>query len=160
MPMYVIDSLEEIKVGEILIADGGFTCLQEGEELKVKVDKAGDKFVECEQGQHFLDGQENEKGKITGFIKRQCNHIHPSAPCRGLGMMNKRQAIKDLDVLNGYGPGGSLNPAAHDGYFSNSLTRKYGISIEELEKQVKYWSRGMRRKRAQKAYRSIMGGEL
>ncbi len=70
MTMYVINSLKEIKAGDILAADGGFTCLQEGEELEVKLDGEGSKFVECEQGCHFLDGQENEDGEITGFLKR------------------------------------------------------------------------------------------
>lgn len=73
MPMYVIDSLEEIKHGDILIADGGFTCLQEGEELEVKLDKNSEKYVECEQGYHFLVGQENSDGKITGFIKKEAH---------------------------------------------------------------------------------------
>lgn len=71
--------------------------------------------------------------------------------------MDKRQAIKDLDTLNGYGPGGRLNPACGDGYFSNSLIRQYGMSIEELEKKVEYWSYVMTLKRAIRAFREIMG---
>ncbi len=70
MTMYVIDSLDKIKEGDVLIADGGFTCLQEGEELEVKVNKDGEKFVDCNEGQHFLDGQENEDGKIVGFLPK------------------------------------------------------------------------------------------
>ena len=71
--------------------------------------------------------------------------------------MDKRQAIKDLDALNGYGPGGRLNPACGDGYFSNFLIRQYKMSIEELEKKVEYWSHGMRLKRALRAFNEVMG---
>ena len=70
--------------------------------------------------------------------------------------MNKRQTIKDLDALNGYGPGGRLNPACGDGYFSNFPERQYGVSIEELEEKVGYWSRGMRLRRAFRAFNEIM----
>jgi len=65
-------------------------------------------------------------------------------------------ATKDLDVLHGYGPGGRMNPAAGDGYFANSLIRKWGMSIPELEEAVDYSGVAQRRRRAQRAYREIM----
>lgn len=56
---------------------------------------------------------------------------HPS-PSR------KEQIIADLDALKGRGPGGQLNHAYADGYFANSLERKYGKTIDELVKEVGY----------------------
>lgn len=36
--LYVIPK-DELKLGDILIADGGFTCLKEGQECEVKRDE-------------------------------------------------------------------------------------------------------------------------
>lgn len=72
--------LSEVKVGDRLIADGGFTCLEEGRVCEVKVDADGDLYVDC-QGSlvdvpvvggryvhpHLLSGQEDEDGTLIGL---------------------------------------------------------------------------------------------
>ncbi len=68
--MYVIPE-NEVNVGDILIADGGFTCLQSGEECEVKMDERGELYVDCEVGEHFLDGQLNDDlTEYVGFLKK------------------------------------------------------------------------------------------
>lgn len=61
-------SFSEVHVGDILIADGGFTCLSEGQRVKIDSDK--DRlFVRCAAGHHYLDGQAalNDLSKLVGF---------------------------------------------------------------------------------------------
>ena len=72
--------LTDIKPGDRLVADGGFTCLDEGEICTVVAATAGDAaaqpnvifvgelYVLCRSGRHYLDGQENEAGEIVGFV--------------------------------------------------------------------------------------------
>jgi hypothetical protein len=62
---------DAIKVGDTLIADGGFTCLADGCRCLVRLDQARSApndglYVECAEGRHFLDGQW-EDGVIIGF---------------------------------------------------------------------------------------------
>ena len=56
----------DIKVGDIVIPDGGFVatingqegkCMSEGVELTVQDDTAHGLYVPCAHGKHFLDGQ-------------------------------------------------------------------------------------------------------
>jgi hypothetical protein len=83
--------LSEIKAGDVLIADGGFTCLHEGERCEVKADEKGELYVACggsddgapedapfnwAAGQpraerHALDGQidHDDPDKIVGFMR-------------------------------------------------------------------------------------------
>lgn len=58
--------IDEVKAGVTLIADGGFTCLKKGQRCLVHNDEAvagqhqwpgSGLYVECQDGQHFLDGQ-------------------------------------------------------------------------------------------------------
>jgi hypothetical protein len=69
--------LSEVKVGDILIADDGFTCIDEGRECVVKADDNGELYVDCcgpedtrsdYDDTHMLDGQEDEDGNLIGFI--------------------------------------------------------------------------------------------
>lgn len=88
--------LSEIKAGDILIADGGFTCIEEGRECEVFSDLEHETgggrwsplFVRCcgekpdfrsgetegssnYQDQHFLDGQIDEEGdEVIGFRRK------------------------------------------------------------------------------------------
>ncbi len=49
----------------------------------------------------------------------------------------RAQARDDLKMLFGLPPySGFDNICAGDGHFSNSLVRKYGMSIEELQKET------------------------
>lgn len=80
--------LSEIKVGDVLVADGGFTCLTDGERVTVEQDNGGlfvlcagpdeGENVEADYGvpatrlrcnQHYLDGQGGEAGECVGFWK-------------------------------------------------------------------------------------------
>jgi hypothetical protein len=45
--------ISNVKSGDVLIADGGFTCIESGTELLVDEDFS----VPCSEGKHFLDGQ-------------------------------------------------------------------------------------------------------
>lgn len=58
------------KAGDVLIADGGFTCLKDGVARKVFTDKDGHLFVRCKEGQHGLAGQVSLNNKwYVGFYK-------------------------------------------------------------------------------------------
>lgn len=60
--------LAELKVGDKLITDNGFTCL--GDRVIVEVKEAkGEFFVECSKGEHFLLGQEDEQGECVGLAR-------------------------------------------------------------------------------------------
>lgn len=67
------------KVGDTVIADGGFTCIPEGTKCSVMADKGG-LYVMCQgdaddepvkgkarRHKHYLDGQLNEHGEYVGF---------------------------------------------------------------------------------------------
>lgn len=45
--------LSDVKPGDVLIADGGFTCIASGAQLVVGEDLS----VPCDEGKHSLDGQ-------------------------------------------------------------------------------------------------------
>lgn len=57
--------LAGIKPGDFLEVDGGFTCVPEGQVVQVLQDGDGLFFV-CSEGQHYLDGQKDEKGFLVG----------------------------------------------------------------------------------------------
>lgn len=58
----------DLKVGDTLIADGGFTCITQGARLTVDDDGNG-LFVPCSGGAHRLDGQLDEGNRYIGFTK-------------------------------------------------------------------------------------------
>lgn len=69
--------LSEVKVGDILEADSGFTCLKDGAQLKIKSD-GGDLYVDCsgaedddpeEKHKHFIEGQADDGEHLVGFYK-------------------------------------------------------------------------------------------
>jgi hypothetical protein len=63
--------LEDVKPGDVLIADGGFTCLTENGRCKVREDEHG-LYVICDEGKHYLDGQLDDDGTgIIGFAKAE-----------------------------------------------------------------------------------------
>ena len=47
---------KDVNEGDTLIADGGFTCIDEGRCLLVE-NSGGGLFIACDEGRHFLDGQ-------------------------------------------------------------------------------------------------------
>jgi len=62
--------LSDVKQGDVLIADGGFTCLKEGQRCAVQSDSNG-LFIPCNEGKHYLDGQVSfdNKGELVGLTK-------------------------------------------------------------------------------------------
>jgi hypothetical protein len=48
--------LSDVKIGETLYTDAGFTCMQAGPNI-VEADEAGRLFIKCGDGRHYLDGQ-------------------------------------------------------------------------------------------------------
>ncbi len=54
-------AVSEVQAGDILIADGGFTCKPEFALRAVKVDEDGQLYIDCvtegEACRHFLEGQ-------------------------------------------------------------------------------------------------------
>ena len=58
----------DVKYGDKLIADDGFTCIKEGAVLTVKENEDGDLYVQCDHDKHFLDGQiDYDDGTLVGF---------------------------------------------------------------------------------------------
>mgnify|MGYP000266944799 CR=1 FL=1 len=57
--------LEDVKVGDVLTADAGFTCMPAGQH-EVKIDDTG-LYVECDHGKHYLDGQKMGDGTLDGL---------------------------------------------------------------------------------------------
>lgn len=58
----------DVKAGDMLQCDGGFTCMRDGAKKVVKAD--GDKrYVACRDGRHYLKGQENNDGALIGLYK-------------------------------------------------------------------------------------------
>jgi hypothetical protein len=50
------------KPGDIVVTDGDFLCLPAGQRCEVKADMAGDLYIDCDEGAHGLDGQEDPTG--------------------------------------------------------------------------------------------------
>lgn len=59
--------LEDLKAGDTLFADDGFDCLEAGP-VKVEEDD-GRLYVRCHAGCHYLDGQTDDEGKLSGLVK-------------------------------------------------------------------------------------------
>lgn len=65
----------EVALGDMLIPDGGFDCMEEGKPLEVKQDHDGALYVDCAGPEcelppvqrHFLSGQEDAHGCLIGF---------------------------------------------------------------------------------------------
>ncbi len=57
--------LDDLKAGDTITLDGGFTCIPAGL-VVVEEDKDG-KFFKCHEGKHYLDGQEDEAGHLVGI---------------------------------------------------------------------------------------------
>lgn len=60
--------LEDLKVGDTVLTDDGFTCMKEGHHT-VRGDGNG-LFLECDEGKHYLEGQEDdETGGLVGITR-------------------------------------------------------------------------------------------
>lgn len=62
--------LQDIKPGDRLTADGGFSCLDKGASYAVRsAEDAKGLFVNCADGKHYLDGQTDEAGHLVGLSR-------------------------------------------------------------------------------------------
>jgi hypothetical protein len=59
--------VHEVEVGTILVADGGFTCLRDGERRTVVTDANGDLAIACDAGFHTIDGQLDDGDEYIGL---------------------------------------------------------------------------------------------
>lgn len=60
--------IDDIHPGTVLIADGGFTCLRCGDTRSVERDDKGEPYIRCDNGRHYLDGQEDDDGNLIGLV--------------------------------------------------------------------------------------------
>ena len=61
--------LSETKLGDVLIADSGFTCILNGAECQVMQDDDG-LYVPCQEGRHYLDGQTDDGEILVGLYRK------------------------------------------------------------------------------------------
>lgn len=61
--------LSELKPGDVLVADGGFTCMKEGARMKVVKDHDGSLFLPCDCGGHHLVGQADDGEHLIGLYR-------------------------------------------------------------------------------------------
>jgi hypothetical protein len=59
--------LTDLKEGDKLVADDGFTCLADKQICEVVRHPDGNLCVMCANGFHCLDGQLDEQGDLVGF---------------------------------------------------------------------------------------------
>lgn len=64
---YSIPKLADLKAGDAVVTDDGFTCMPLGQKI-VEADEHG-LFVRCSEGQHYLDGQEGDDGSLIGIFR-------------------------------------------------------------------------------------------
>jgi hypothetical protein len=58
--------LSDLKIGDQVHTDDGFTCMKEACHI-VHGDERG-LFLKCDEGKHYLDGQEDdETGELVGI---------------------------------------------------------------------------------------------
>ena len=62
--------IDDVKEGDKLVADAGFTCLKDGQEVKVCRTPDGLLAIPCACGDHLLDGQVEEHGELIGLKRR------------------------------------------------------------------------------------------
>lgn len=65
----------DVKAGDVLLPDGGFTCIEGGDARKVLEDGAGELFVACAGGRHYLKGQADENGVLIGLTRAEQSEV-------------------------------------------------------------------------------------
>lgn len=53
----------DVKAGDVLVTDGGFTCMKD-KELKTVCEDENGLYITCAEGHHYLDGQLERKEYI------------------------------------------------------------------------------------------------
>ena len=68
--------LSDLKAGDIVTIDSGFTCMKAGNHL-VHSDVHGQLFLKCDDGRHYLDGQEDfDTGELIGIVAKEKANGH------------------------------------------------------------------------------------
>lgn len=62
-----LDRMEDIQDGDVVYLDGGFSCTRMGVAMVHKDNKG--LFFWCRNGRHYLEGQKDEEGYLTGIAK-------------------------------------------------------------------------------------------
>ena len=60
--------LSELRVGDVVVPDGGFDCMCGGEDHPVYSD-GNELYVVCAAGRHYLEPQTGKRGYLIGFTK-------------------------------------------------------------------------------------------
>ncbi len=60
--------VSDVKVGDTVVTDGGFTCMKQNERHIVQEDENG-LFIPCEEGHHYIDGQLDDGDVYIGLRK-------------------------------------------------------------------------------------------
>jgi hypothetical protein len=60
--------LSDLKPGDTVIADAGFTCMAAGPKI-VESDDGRGLYVRCRRGRHYLDGQETDDDELVGLSR-------------------------------------------------------------------------------------------
>lgn len=58
--------LTDLWEGMVVVVDDEFTCMRAGHK-RVHRDDEGEFYLTCSEGRHYLDGQENEDGELSGI---------------------------------------------------------------------------------------------
>lgn len=60
--------LADLAPGDRIMLDGGFTCVDAGPAV-VRQDKDGHLYFRCAQGRHYLNGQIDTAGELSGISR-------------------------------------------------------------------------------------------
>lgn len=95
--------IKEIKLGDVILLDDGFTCAEAGL-VTIQENWAG-YFFSCEQGQHYLDGQEDAAGDLIG-MSRPPGEFILNGKRRRAG--TKNLAYETIIQMAGFRPGTTM----------------------------------------------------
>jgi hypothetical protein len=59
----------EVKAGDVLECDGGFTCMGNHAKKRVKLGTDDLPYIDCDDGRHYLAGQVGKHGELIGLYK-------------------------------------------------------------------------------------------
>jgi len=116
--------VEQVQQGTQLIADEGFTCLQEGKVSTVAKDLHG-LYIPCREGKHYLSGQLTNDGREYAGLNL-APRSEPNVTTRALDDVALGRACDDVV---GYIAGANcLGPRQ-----LRSTLRQHGFAIVPLE---------------------------
>lgn len=61
--------ITDVKAGDLLKTDDYFDCLVSGSVHVVKMKEGRGLFIDCDQGEHFLDAYVDAEGEVIGLVK-------------------------------------------------------------------------------------------